>query len=77
MTNDEALRHLVAQWRDTADIWARQLEEWPSGPVRRSQVKATAPPAGSRQDIQNWINWLRYQADAVEAIVGRSPESGL
>jgi hypothetical protein len=49
---------LVAEWRETADIWEQHEAD--------AQREAGYPPSRSRSDVKNWINWLRACADGIE-----------
>jgi hypothetical protein len=55
---------LVSHWRETADIWERQLRDAP--PYSCPKRKVEQPPQPGVAAILNWINWLRNCADQVE-----------
>lgn len=59
------LAQIVERWRGVADAWEEQLREYPKGyiPVLKG---VEPPPERHREDIRNWINWLRNMADEVE-----------
>ncbi len=66
MTDSEAgvLRALSERWRHTAAAWDGQL-------IERDDA---VPPARGRQDIRNWINWLRSMADELDAALAAMPQ---
>jgi len=62
-----ALRKVIAKWRSTADIWAKQeRDKWPGG------VRPDTRPSKRRSDTINWVVWLRACADEVEAALFNS-----
>lgn len=64
--SDEALRAVIAKWRETATIWEDQ---------ELGRGKYYGSPVGNgKGNIQNWINWLRWCAKEVEAAM-ESPQS--